>query len=234
MMRCIIIDDERLAVDLMENNVSRVPFLQLVGKFSNPYEAVSFMQQNPVDLLFIDIEMPGLTGLEMLSSMKAQLQVVIVSAYQQYALAGFNLDVTDYLLKPVSFERFFKACLKCQQNFNASATGRAPAPELDYFFVNVDYAQVKINCQEIMYIEAMRDYVKIFFKNEKPVVTRISLKSIEAKLDPGQFLRIHKSFIVNTATILSIRKGVVSLEGYDLPLSENYREAVVRRLRISN
>ena len=125
MMRCIIVDDEKLATDLMESNVARVPFLQLAGKFNNAYDAISFLQQNPVDLLFLDIEMPGLTGLEMLSGVNMRLQVVIVSAYQQYALAGFNLDVTDYLLKPVSFERFFKACLKCQQHFNASLNMRA-------------------------------------------------------------------------------------------------------------
>jgi len=233
MMRCIIVDDEKLAANLMESNVSRVPFLRLVGKFSNAYDAISFLQQSPVDLIFLDIEMPGLTGLEMLSSMNTHLQVVIVSAYQQYALAGFDLDVTDYLLKPVSFERFFKACLKCRQHFNISPYMRAPAPEQHCFFVNVDYAQVKINKKDIIYIEAMRDYVKILVKNEKPVVTRMSLKSVEAKLDPLEFLRIHKSFIVNTAMIASIRKGIVALDGYELPLSENYRDAVVRRLGIS-
>lgn len=234
MMRCIIVDDEKLAVDLMENNISKVPFLQLAAKFTNPYDALNFLREHPVDLLFIDIEMPGLTGLEMLSSIKHQMQVVIVSAYQQYAIAGFNLDVTDYLLKPVSFERFLKACLKCQQNFSAPSKIRTAVGEDDYFFVSVDYAQIKIRCWQIIYIEAMRDYVKIFLKNEKPVVTRMSLKTIESRLDNNQFLRIHKSFIVNSASITSLRKGFVVVEGSELPLSENYRESIIRRLRISN
>src|SRR5687768_13365160 len=129
MIRCIIVDDEKLAIDLMESNILRVPFLQLVGKFNNAYDAIGFLQQSPADIIFLDIEMPGLTGLEMLSGLKTQSQVVIVSAYPQYALAGFNLDVTDYLLKPVSFDRFFKACLKCRQQLLAVPAVRGNLPE---------------------------------------------------------------------------------------------------------
>lgn len=231
MMRCIIIDDEKPALDLLENNISRIPFLQLVGKFNNPFQALDYLQHHPAEIMFTDIEMPALSGMEMLATMKQQLQVVVVTAYERYAVAGFNLDVTDYLLKPVSFDRFLKACLKCQQQYQR--TGLRPVPrENNYFFVNVDYAQVKVNCPEVVYIEAMRDYVKIILKNDKPIVTRMSLKSIEAKLDPNEFIRIHKSFIVNTSTIISIRKGLVAIQGHELPLSDNYRDLVIRRLGI--
>ncbi len=234
-MRCIIVDDEKPALDLLESNISRVPFLQLTGRFNNAFLALEFLQQNPVDILFVDIEMPTLTGLEMLSSMKTPVQVVVVTAYEQYAVEGFNLDVTDYLLKPVSFDRFLKACLKCQQLF-LQQSGQRPSPVKDqeYIFVHVDYAQVKINFKDIIYIESMRDYIKIVLKSDKPVVSRMSLKSIEAKLSPDDFIRIHKSFIVSASSILSIRKGIVVLQGHELPLSENYREAAAKRLGIIN
>jgi two-component system, LytTR family, response regulator len=233
MMRCIIVDDEKLALDLLENNISRIPFLQLVGRFTNPFDALSFLQKNQVDLLFIDIQMPGITGLEMLPGLKDNMQVVIVSAYENFAIDGFNLDVTDYLVKPVPFDRFLKACIKCQERFSYRTSGIAAPAEKSYFFVNVEYAHVKINFINIIYIEAMRDYIRIVLCDDKPVVTRMSLKAIEEKLDANDFIRVHKSYIVNARMIVSIRKGLVLLASHQVPLSDNYRESVIRKLRIS-
>ncbi|HMF71820.1 MAG TPA: LytTR family DNA-binding domain-containing protein [Flavitalea sp.] len=233
MMRCIIVDDEKLALDLLENNISRIPFLKLIGRFTNPFEALGYLQENQVDLIFIDIQMSGITGLEMAAALNSKTQIVFVSAYENYALAGFNLEVTDYLVKPVPYERFLKACIKCHDLFNYRNQGAPPVLERTYFFVNVEYAQVKINLKSIVLIEAMKDYVKITLTDDKPVITRMSLKAIEEKLDSNEFLRVHKSYIVNASMILRVKKGLVVVQGREIPLSENYKEQVSKKLHLS-
>lgn len=231
MMQCVIVDDEKLSLDLLESNISRVPFLKLAGKFQNPYDAIKFLSNQQADILFVDIEMPGLTGLELLNSIKLTSQVVIVTAYEHYALAGFNLNVTDYLLKPVAFDRFLKACVKCQQQHEKSnKIDKSEYPE--YIFLSVDYSQVKITVEEIAYIESMGDYLKIVNRHKKTFITRMSLKSIMAKLNPDVFLRIQKSFIVNIKDIVSIRRGAVIVQDRELPLSQNFRNTVIEKLDI--
>ncbi len=235
MMKCIIIDDEKLALDLLQNNISRIPYLDLVKRCKNAFEAITFLSENQVDLIFLDIQMPGISGLEFLHSLKDRPMAIIVSAYDNYAIEGFNLDVTDYLIKPVSFERFLKACNKCFELFQYKNSNAGPAEtERKYFFVNVEYRQVKINFDKILFIEAMRDYVRIHMHEQKPVITHVSMKAIEERLSRQHFARVHKSYIVNISRITSIKRGSIMVGSNDVPLSENYKDALNKKLGISS
>jgi two-component system, LytTR family, response regulator len=231
MISCIAVDDEPLALELLEDNISKVPFLELVAKCSNAMEAMKVLQERSVDLIFLDIQMPGLTGLQFIQSMAIKPMIILITAYEKYALQGFNLDVTDYLVKPVSLDRFIKACNKAweiHQLKNKPQTNNSSSAQLpDYFFVNVDYSLLKINFADIIWIEGLKDYVKIHLKNtSKSIITRISMKSIEEQLPSAKFLRIHKSYIVSVEQITAVRKNSVFIKEMELPVGDNYRETV--------
>ena len=227
-MRCMAIDDEPLALELLEDNISKVPYLQLVSSCNNPLEAMKLLQEKPVDLIFLDIQMPGLTGLQFIQSLSNRPQFILITAYEKYALDGFNLDVTDYLVKPVSFDRFLKACNKAWDLYQLKSKPKEPAAASpDYFFVNVDYSLVKLSFADIQYIEGLKDYIKIHIKSSpKAVITRMSMKSIEEELPPHLFVRIHKSYIVSIASITAIRKNSVFIGAMELPVSDNYKDAL--------
>ncbi len=230
MIRCLAIDDEPLALELLEDNISKLPYLKLVAACDNAMEAMKIMQQEPIDLIFLDIQMPGLTGLQFIQSMTVKPMIILITAYEKYALEGFNLDVTDYLVKPVSLDRFIKACNKAQQLFELKAQQKNPAitANAGYFFVNVDYSLVKITNADIIYIEGLKDYIKIHLKSsQRPVVTRMPMKTIEEQLPADGFLRIHKSYIVSVSFITAIRKSSVFIDALELPVSDNYRDAVM-------
>jgi len=229
MIRCIAIDDEPLALELLQDNISKVPFLQLVAACDNAMEALQVMEQEPVDLVFCDIQMPGLTGLQLIQSMPVKPMFILITAYEKYALEGFNLSVIDYLVKPVALDRFIKACYKAKELFdlkNQPKENTVPATA-EYFFVNVEYSLVKITIADIMYIEGLKDYIKIHLKSSsKPVVTRMAMKAIEDQLPVKQFIRIHKSYIVGVAFITAIRKTSLFIDNLELPVSDNYRDAI--------
>ena len=228
-MRCLAIDDEPLALELLEDNISKIPFLKLAASCDNAIEAMKVMQEQEIDLLFLDIQMPGLTGLQFIQSMSNPPLIIMITAYEKYALEGFNLEVTDYLVKPVSLERFVKACNKAKQWFELknqpkpAAHGSHPG----YFFVNVDYSLFKVNINDVVYIEGLKDYIKIHLKSTtRPVVTRMPVKAIEEELPPGDFIRIHKSYIVSVAFITAIRKSSVFIDTLELPVGDSYRDAL--------
>lgn len=227
MIRCLAVDDEPLALELLVDNISKVPFLQLVAACDSAMEAMKIMQQESIDLIFLDIQMPGLTGLQFIQTMTVKPMIILITAYEKYALEGFNLDVIDYLVKPVPLERFLKACHKAQDFFklknNAFSTEQP-----DYFFVNAEYGLLKIVIAEIVLIEGLKDYLKIHLADGKPLVIRMSLKVIEEKLPPNKFFRIHKSYIVAIAYITSIRKNSVFLGNQELPLSDHYKDDLLR------
>lgn len=226
-MKCIAIDDEPLALDLLEDNISMVPYLQLTGKCNNAFEAMEILRQQPVDLIFLDIQMPGLTGLQFLESLPNKPLVILITAYEKYALEGFNLSVTDYLVKPVSLERFIKACNKAQELHQLKTGGKTAREEADFFFVNVDYSLHKVVFTDIRWIEGLKDYVKIHLNSStKPVITRMSIKGLEEQLPGSKFLRIHKSYIVSVAAISTIRKNSVFLDTLELPVGDTYRDAL--------
>jgi len=233
MMSCLVIDDERLVRELLEDNIRQIPYLQLTGSCKNALEAADLLQKTPVDLLFLDIRMPRLTGLQFLQSLQNPPLVILVTAYQQYALEGFDLNVVDYLLKPFSFERFVKACNRAYdlfrlRNSEKGASDSPPVPPED-FFVHVEYTLVKIVAADIDYVEGLKDYIKIHLSSSpKPVLTRMSLKSIEEKLPAGAFVRTHKSFLVAIRKITAIKRDLVCIKEKEIPIGEAYKANISR------
>ena len=226
-MTCMAVGDEPLALDLIEDNIRKISFLTLVRKCSTALEANDYLQKESVDLLFLDIQMPGLSGIQFLKGLtKTPPLVIFITAYEKYAIDGYNLDVVDYLLKPVSFERFLKAVNKAHEKFNTRST---PASSQDYLFVNSEYNLVRIDFNDIAYVEGLRDYVKIYLLSAtRPVITRLSMKSLEEKLPAKSFVRVHKSFIVSLNKIMSIRKGRISILKAQIPISEHFKENIYK------
>lgn len=219
MLRCIAVDDEQLALDLLEDNIRQVPFLQLVQTCRNTVEATRALEEGNIDLVFMDIQMPGMTGLQWINTLVRKPMVILITAYEKYALQGFDLEVVDYLLKPVSLERFIKACNRARELRQPSSDG--------FFFVHVDYSLVKIVFKDIAWIEGLKDYIKIYLQGStKPIITRMGMKAIEDLLPPGRFIRVHKSYIVSVDRIHSIRKNSIFLGETEIPVSDHYRTAL--------
>ncbi len=226
MIRCIAIDDEPLALELLVDNISKVPYLRLIAACDNALEAMKIMEEQSIDLIFLDIQMPGLTGLQFIQSMTVKPMIILITAYEKYALQGFDLNVTDYLVKPVSLDRFVNACNKAKELF-VLRTQPKPANDAGFFFVNVDYSLIKIITADIVYIEGLKDYIKIHLKSsQRPIVTRMPMKTIEEQLPADAFIRIHKSYIVSIAYITAVRKSSVFIDTLELPVSDNYRDNI--------
>lgn len=232
-MRCIIVDDEPLVRELLEDNISQVPFLELVRSCKNAMEALETLGKERIDIIFLDIQMPRLNGLQFLQSLDRPPLVIIISAYEKYAVEGFNLQVADYILKPFSFDRFLKACNRTAELFRMKSYAMVPETVKNYdFFVNVEYSHVKIFAADIKYIESFKDYIKIYLSSAaKPVVTRMSLKSIEAKLPVGTFIRTHKSFLVAISRITTIKRDFVCIGTTEIPVSETFKDSINRVLK---
>jgi two-component system, LytTR family, response regulator len=236
-MRCIAVDDEPLALDLLEDNIRQIPYLEFVGRCRNAFEAMELMQtekaeNRSIDLIFLDIQMPGITGVQFLKSMVSNPMVIFITAYEQYALEGFELNIVDYLLKPVSFERFLKATNKAHELFQLKTiTVPAKINLEEHFFVNAEYSLVKIRYADILYIEGLKDYIKIYLSTQsRPVITRMTMKSIEEKFATMPFMRIHKSYIVSLNKIESIRNLKITIGTHLIPVSEQFSEDLMRRI----
>jgi two-component system, LytTR family, response regulator len=228
-LRCLAIDDEPLALELLEDNISQIPFLELVGSCRNVFELIDTLKEQPADVLFMDIQMPGVSGIQFMKSlqMAAPPMVVFVTAYEQYAIEGFELNVVDYLLKPVAFERFLKSANRVLEEYRLHETTQTGVilPASDHFFVNANYSLVKIRFDEILYIEGLKDYIKIFTTTTKyPIVTRMTLKNVEQRLPSGQFMRVHKSYIVSFDKIESVRNLKITIGEVHIPIGEQYVE----------
>lgn len=238
-LRCIIIDDEPLALDLLEDDISKIPFLTLTHKFQSPFEALPLLKSGQVDLIFLDIQMPDITGLEFLKSLETKPLVIFTTAYDQYALDGYKLDVIDYLLKPIPFDRLLKAAGKAQDYFTArnSTQGthhsQSDEPYPDYIFVKSGYDILKINISDILFIEGLKDYVKIFVPPH-PILTLMNLKAIVDKLPPNKFIRVHRSYIVAIEKIKAIRKNKIIIDDKEIPIGEHYKEAFFQLINERN
>ncbi|HXL54993.1 MAG TPA: LytTR family DNA-binding domain-containing protein [Chitinophagaceae bacterium] len=233
MLNCIAVDDEKLVLDLLVDNIKKVPFLHLVKSCKNAMEAADILQKEKIDLIFLDIQMPGLNGLQFIESLHNPPMIIFVTAYKQYAVEGFNVNAVDYLLKPVSFERFLKACNKAQELYNLQQKPTEKENPPDYFFVYVEYNLVKVVISEILYIEGMKDYIKIFLtSSSRPVITKMSMKAMEEKLSGHRFVRSHKSYIVSADKVTAIKRDLICIDKIELPLSESYKPNVEKMLSL--
>ena len=229
MLRCLAIDDEALALELLEDNISKVPFLELIASTDDPLEALKMLQANTIDLVFLDIQMPGLTGLQLINSLSVKPMFILVTAYEKFALDGFDLNVVDYLVKPVALPRFIQACNKARELhlLKQKPVSEGAGRETGYMFINVDYSHLKVVFADITWIEGFKDYIKIYLKHTPhPVVARMSMKGIEDQLPAAMFIRIQKSYIVSRDSITAVRKNSVFIGTTELPIGENYKEAV--------
>ena len=224
-LKCLIVDDEPLAIEILEEYVKKVPWLELVGTLESGLEALDFVQQQPVDLMLLDIQMPDISGLQTAELLNQQCEIIFTTAYHEYAVEGFELDAVDYLLKPISFDRFLKAVQRLQQKASEPKT-----PKGDFLFVKTEYKIKKIRFSEVLYIEGMKDYLRIVTKEEK-VMTLLSFSRLMPKLPASQFLRIHKSYVVSLAAIDSIEKGKLRVGEVTLPVSESYKTAIDEYVR---
>lgn len=230
MINCIAIDDEPLALRLLEDNISKVPYLKLVATCGDAFEAMDVLSKEKIDLIFVDIQMPGLSGLQFVNSLENRPMVIFITAYKQYALDSYDLAVVDYLVKPVALERFIKACNRAKELFELR-TNKQATKTTDYFFVNADYSQIKVVFGDIIWIEGLGDYLKIHLKStNKPLVIRSSLKSVKNELPEGKFIRIHKSWLVAVDAITAIRKNSIFIGEKEFSVGESYKEVVEKIL----
>jgi len=231
MMRCIIVDDEHLVRELLEDSIQQVPFLELVKSCKNSMEAIEIMQTEHIDLIFLDIQMSRLNGLQFLRSLNDPPLVILVTAYEKYALEGFDLNVVDYILKPFSFERLLKASNRANELFKLKTANAASINEVPHFFVNVEYTLVKIVVSDIAYVEGLKDYIKIHLSSSpKPVLTHMTMKAIEEKLPSASFIRTHKSYLVAQSKITRVKRDFVCINEQEIPVGESYKENLNRLL----
>lgn len=228
MIKCLTIDDEPLALDILEDFILRVPFLQLVKGCTSAMQAIEILHQEEIQLLFLDIQMPQVSGVQFLKSLEFKPKVIFTTAYSDYALEGFNLDAVDYLLKPFTFERFLKASNKAYQQIQASNRNNEVATDKEYMFVKSGYDTVKVKFDEIMYIEGLKDYVKIHTTG-KTVIALMSMKLLEDTL-PDKFIRVHRSYIIDFERISMVQKRKVFIDKFEIPIGEVYRNAFMDRL----
>jgi len=236
MMTCLIIDDEPLAIELLEDFVSKIPFLKLEKSCSNAFEAMEKIQSKKIDLIFTDIEMPDFTGIEFIKSLEHKPLVIFTTAYSHYAVEGFNLNAIDYLVKPIPFHRFIKAVNRAQEihslkteQESTNLVETSSTSKTDFIFVKSEYENLKINLDSIKYIEGLKDYIKIYTNKPKPILTLSSLKAFEDKL-PSNFIRVHRSFIVSLNHIESVQRNRIVIDKNRIPIGQNYKDVFIKRI----
>lgn len=222
MIHAIALDDEPIALEIIESFCERIEKIKLERTFTSPDDALKYLQNFPVDLLFLDINMPSLSGLEFSEKIKGSTMIIFTTAYSEYAVEGFEVKAIDYLLKPFSFERFAKAVDKAL-DFNKMWMNKSNSQE-KYISFRVDYQLVNIKLEDIEYIECFADYVKLFFKNKKNVMVRITMKDLINKLPMDDFIRVHRSFIINVRSIISVRNKKILLKNIEIPIGQSYLE----------
>jgi len=234
MIRCIIVDDEPLALHVLEDYISKIPFLHLVKATTNPIEALTLVQEKEADLVFLDVQMPELTGIQFLRIANGKAKVILTTAYPQYALEGYELDVIDYLLKPIAFDRFFKSVQKAQAVLQPAAAKPVAAAESspqkpqqdflsDFIFVKTEHKIQKVYLNDILFIEGLKDYISIFTPAER-VITLQNMKKMEDALPAKYFIRVHKSYIVSINKIDSIERSRIFIGDKIIPVGDTYRD----------
>ena len=227
MIKCVAIDDEPLAVKKIAGYIGKIPFLELVAECRSASEAMSVLSENDVQLLFIDINMPDISGMDFVKSLANPPYIVFTTAYSEYAVEGFQVEAVDYLLKPISFGNFLKAANKVKNLIDLSSNSQKESlsTTANHLFVKSEYKLIRIELDDIKYIESQHEYIKIHLINSKPVMTQVSLKSIGEQLPSDRFMQVHRSFIVNLARVSEIeRNRIVFNENVYIPVSEQYKE----------
>jgi len=226
-IKCIAIDDEPLAVKKIAGYVQKIPFLELVAECRSAFEAMEIINNQPVQLLFIDINMPDLSGLDFVKSLPDKPYIVFTTAYSEYAVEGFQVEATDYLLKPITFPNFLKAANKVKNLIELTENNQKETLKTtpSHLFVKSEYKLIRIELDDIKYIESQHEYIKIHLTNSEPVTTQLSLKSMEEQLPPERFMRVHRSFIVNLAKISVIERNRIVFDNkVYIPVSDQYKE----------
>lgn len=224
---CLVVDDEPMALNLIESYVLKTPFLSLLKKCSNALEVVDYLSNHTVDLIYLDIQMPDLSGLQLSKVLPPATRVIFTTAFDKYAVESYRVDALDYLLKPFDYEEFLQASLKAQKWFalRKDAEERAVNPQNDYFFIKSEYKQIKIKFEDVLFIEGLKEYVKIWVVNMKnPYLTLMPLKKIEEELPKSQFMRVHRSYIIALNKIDSVERNQVIINNHRITISEPYRE----------
>jgi two-component system, LytTR family, response regulator len=225
MINCIAIDDEPLALELIRKYASETPILRLAETFTDAIAAKGYLRVYPIDLIFLDIQMPDINGIQFFESMKTKPLVVFTTAYSEYAAKGFDLEAVDYLIKPIKFERFVQAILRAEKIMEK--THISSSDEEDYFFLRSDHHSVRINFSDIIYIEGLNDYVKIFLRNNpKPIISLINLKGILERLPREKFMRVHRSYIIPVNLIISVHNQRISLGSATIPIGKTYLKTI--------
>ena len=229
-LNCIIVDDEPMARKVLEQYIEDVEYLKLLGKAENPIKAQALLADHQVDLMFLDINMPQMSGIDFLKSSSTLPMTILTTAYSDFALEGFELDVLDYLVKPFSEERFLKACIKAKEYYELTHHSTKPdTPKANYFFVKCDGKIEKIFYEDLIYVEAMQNYVALHTE-ERKLMVYLTIKSIEEQLPPGIFLKIHKSTIINTTKIKSIQGNEIDLGKDRVTISQSQFDAVMKQI----
>lgn len=228
-INCLTVDDEPLALELVSGYVEKTPFLQLSGKCSSAQEALQRLQETPVDVIFLDVQMPDVTGITFTRALEKGPRIIFTTAFEQYALEGYKLDVLDYLLKPFSYEEFLKTAYKAKEYAEllekAASHNRTTTVHQDHLFVKAEYKLIRVNFNEILYIEGLKDYVKIYTTaSDRPILSLLSLKSLEEKLSAHQFMRVHRSFIVSLSQVTTISNHRIIFGNQYIPVSTQYKD----------
>ncbi len=219
---CLIIDDEPLALDLVERYVLRTPVLELKGKCTNPLEGMNILRSEKIDLIFLDIQMPDMNGVDFSKTLKPETKIIFTTAFKEYAFEGFKVNAVDYLLKPFDYTEFLKATNKALERIGHSNEQVSPSK---YIFVKSEYKIVKINLDEVFYFEGLKDYIKIWLSSQpKPILTLMSLKTIEEQLPGNKFMRIHRSFVIALDKISMVERGQVIINNQRISIAEQYKD----------
>jgi DNA-binding LytR/AlgR family response regulator len=234
MIRCIAIDDDGQALEILESHIAKIPFLELLHTFDNAFNAIDFIDKERVDLVFTGVEMAALNGLDFLGSLRRKPYTVIVSKHRHYAVEAFQLDAVDYLLKPVSFERFLRAVTKVRELIRIKETAHTPFPlndarRDDCIFIKSDYKTIRIDAQDILFIEGLKDYVKVYTP-DKSILSLLSLRVLEQNLSPERFMRVHRSYIVALNKIDIIEKSRIRIGQHSIAISDMYRDAFLKKI----
>lgn len=228
-IKCIAIDDEPLALKQIATYIQNLPFLDLVAQCSSAFEALEVLEKQQVNLMFVDINMPDLNGLEFVKSLTLKPLLIFTTAYDEYALEGFKVDALDYLLKPFSFAEFSKSANKARTQFDLMQNAQGSTEQVEsndsYLFIKSEYKLIRINFSDILYVEGMKEYVRIHLLNQKPVMTLLTMKALEEKLPAKKFMRVHRSYIVNLTQVSTVERfRIVYDNKVRIPVSENYKE----------